>query len=463
MKTKQVMVNDLTIGNPLAKILTFAIPIFIGNIFQQLYNVVDMVVVGHILGEEALASLGATTAIYGLVLGLANGMTNGFSIIIARYFGAKKYDTLKQTVAITMVLTLIISVLLTTISLIWLKPLLHALKTPEEVMGGAVAYISIILSTILVTMSYNMFAGILRAIGNSRMPLYFLMVATSVNIVLDILFIRYLNMGIQGAATATVLAQFSAVVLCILYIMKKCPIIRVSKKDFKYQGKIVSDLLTMGSSMAMMFSIVSVGTVALQSGVNSFGTFTVTAHTAARKLSEIFMLPLGTLSISASTFASQNFGAKQWKRIVEGIKSAGLLAVIWCVFANILIFGFAKQIITLMTGSDLPEVISTAEAYLRFNLPFYFVLCILLILRSTLQGIGRKVVPLIASTVELATKFLVTAILVPRLGYFGIIISEPVIWTICALLVLLDFVYAMKKLTQIGKESEDFNETLSEN
>ena len=463
MKTNTAMVNDLTVGNPLTKILGFAIPIFIGNIFQQLYNVVDMVVVGHILGDEALASLGATTAIYGLVLGLANGMTNGFSIIIARYFGAKKYDTLKQTVATTMVLTFLISLMLTIVSLLFLKPLLVTLRTPMEVMDNAIAYISIILATILVTMSYNMFAGILRAIGNSRMPLYFLMIATTVNIILDILFIQGFGMGIRGAALATVFAQLLAVILCVLYIIRKCPIIKVSKRDFKYEKKIVSDLLTMGSSMAMMFSIVSIGTVALQSGVNSFGTYTVTAHTAARKLSEIFMLPLSTLSISASTFASQNFGARKWDRIVQGIKSAGLLAVIWCVFANLSVLFFAKEIITLITGSHIETVIHTAEQYLRFNLPFYFVLCILLILRSTLQGIGRKMVPLIASTVELLAKFFVTAVLVPSMGYFGIILSEPAIWTICAVLVLFDFIVTIKRFTHFDRDLGEVNETLSEN
>jgi len=437
--------NDLTVGNPLSVILQFAIPIFIGNIFQQLYNVVDMVVVGHVLGDEALAALGATSAIYGLVISLASGMTSGFSIVVARYFGAKKEDTMKQAIASTVVLTLITALILTIASGFGIRPLLELLHTPSDIMGNSVLYIRIILQFLVVTMIYNMFAGILRAVGNSRMPLVFLIISTVINMILVVLFVKVFGMGVEGAAYATVVAQLISVILSAAYIWLKCPMLKISKEDFKANGNIINDLFATGISMGMMLSIVSVGTVALQSAVNGFGTYTITAHTAARKLSEIFMLPLGTLSLSASTFASQNYGAGNWDRIVKGIKSTALIGVIWCTTANLLVLLFVKQIVELMTGTGVGEVLSTASRYLHINLPFYYILCILLILRSTLQGLGRKLIPLLASTVELGLKFFVVGFLAPRLGYLGVCVSEPMIWTICALMVLWDFSITMKK------------------
>ncbi|MBR3683524.1 MAG: MATE family efflux transporter [Lachnospiraceae bacterium] len=442
--------NDLTVGNPLKVILFFALPIFVGNIFQQLYNVVDTVVVGHVLKEDALAAVGASGVVYSLIISLANGMTSGFSIIIARYFGAKEYDTMRRAIAITMVLTAVISVLLTVVSMIGLRPLLAFLNTPAEIMNQADTYIRTVLAAIVITMSYNMFAGMLRAIGNSVMPLVFLIVSCIINIILDIVFVKYVGLGIRGAAIATVVAQVVSVILCVLYIIQKCPILRIGTKDFKWDGKITADLFTTGLSMGMMYAIVSVGTVALQSAINGFGKLTIAAHTSARKIGDLFMLPLGTLSMSASTFASQNYGAMRMERIKEGIKGAFKIAFCWCTICNVLVFLGSDMLVKLITGSTEVEVLATASKYLRINLPFYYVLSILLILRSTLQGVGRRIAPLMASTVELILKFTVAAVLAPMMGYLGVCICEPIVWIVCAVMVLIDFYFMNRGLKLIS-------------
>lgn len=446
--------SDLTVGTPLKVILFFAVPIFIGNIFQQLYNVIDTVVVGHVLKENALAAIGASGVIYSLIISLANGMTNGFSIIIARYFGAKEFARMRQALATTYVLTAIISIVLTIGSMFGIRPLLEFLNTPKDIIGQADLYIRIVLAAVIVTMTYNMFAGMLRGIGNSVMPLIFLIVSCVINIILDILFVQVLGFGIQGAAIATVIAQVVSVILSFIYILKKCPILKITRQDFKFSASITADLFTTGLAMGMMYAIVSIGTVALQGAINNFGKLTIAAHTSARKIGDLFMLPLGTLSLASSTFASQNYGAGKNRRITEGIKSSFIIALIWVTICNVVVFFGAEFLVRAITGSTEKEVLETASRYLHINLPFYYILSVLLILRSTLQGLGRRIIPLAASTVELILKFVVAGILAPMLGYFGICICEPITWIACAIMVLFDFVITMHKIGKSTPASE---------
>ncbi|HKM03364.1 MAG TPA: MATE family efflux transporter [Lachnospiraceae bacterium] len=441
--------NDLTVGKPLHVIILFAFPIFVGNIFQQLYNIVDTVVVGHVMGDKALAAVGAASVIYMLFISLANGMTNGFSIVIARYFGAKKYDIMRQAIAITIVLSAILSILLTVSSMVGIRPLLVFLNTPNDIIEQSDTYIRTILAAIAITMTYNMLAGILRGIGNSFMPLVFLIIACFINVILDLIFVKQMGLGIRGAALATVIAQSVAVILCIIYMIKKCPLLKLEKSNFKFNRKITIELFTTGLSMGLMFAIVSIGTIALQSAINGFGTLTITAHTSARRIGDIFMLPLTTLSVSAATFSSQNYGAKKMNRIKEGIKISFLLAFAWCTLANITIFFGAVPIIQLITGTKEAVVLETASRYMRINVPFYYILSILLILRSTLQGVGRRIIPLAASSVELILKFVVVGVLAPMMGYLGVCISEPMIWIVCSIMVLIDFYVTMNKSYKI--------------
>lgn len=436
--------KDMTTGNPLALILMFSIPILIGNIFQQLYNVVDTSVIGHVLGDHSLAAIGATAAIYNLVIGFANGTTNGFAVVLATFYGKKDPEGIRKTVSLIVVLTVLISVLLTVLSVTCILSLLRFMNTPEAILKEAVDYLHIILLFSIVTMLYNMFAGMLRAIGNSMAPLVFLIVSTAVNIILDILFVKTFGMGIKGAAYATVIAQFVSMVLSIIYIYKCCPVLH---PDIKYvnpvfllkEKKLTGELLTTGLSMGLMLAIVSIGSVALQSAVNGFGTAVITAHTAARKIDDIFMLPLGTLSMASSTFVGQNYGAGKMERVKKGIIEVIKAAMLWSLLSAVIAFLGCGWMVRVLTGTKNSEVLHTAAAYIHWNIPFFVILSVLLILRSSLQATGRKIVPLMASGVELVAKFGAVGFLTPVLGYFGVCILEPIIWIFCTVMVLMDF------------------------
>lgn len=430
--------NDMTVGNSFKLILIFSIPILIGNIFQQLYNVVDTAVIGHILGDKSLAAIGATSAIWGLIIGFANGTTNGFSVVLARSYGEKDETAMKKTIALTIALTIFMSIVLTVLSLAGMSSLLKFLNTPDDIMIEASIFLKILLAFSVVTMFYNMFAGMLRAIGNSTAPLIFLIISVIINIFLDILFVKYLGFGIAGAAYATVIAEFVSVSLCIIYIIRKCPILHTKKECFIMDKELILELFITGVSMGLMLAIVSIGSVALQSSVNGFGANTIAAHTTARKIVEIFMLPLATLSMASATFASQNYGAGKLHRVKDGMKNTIFLAFLWCVLVNIITVLGGNFIISAITGTTESEILKTASRYIYINVPFFFVLSILLILRSTLQGVGRKFVPLSASIVELFGKFMAVGFLTPKLGYFGVCILEPIIWIICMIIVVID-------------------------
>lgn len=436
---KGSMELDMTEGKPLRLILLFSLPILFGNLFQQFYNVTDTAIVGNILGDDALAAVGASAPFFSLMTGLAVGATNGFSMILARYYGAKDSAALKKAVYMTYVLCGVIGVALTVAALLGIRPLLLLLGTPSSIMEDAVAYLRIAMGGLLITLAYNMFAGMMRAIGNSVMPLVFLVIASLVNIGLDFLFVAGFHMGVGGAALATVLAQLVSVIASLWYLLARCPELKIQKEYMVFEKKAAVDLLSTAFSMALMLAVVSVGTVALQSAVNSFDKDVIAAHTAARKLDELFMIPLSTFSITASTYGSQNYGAGRIDRIKEGIFCTFMLGFIWSTVGVLAVYGAGPFMAKLITGSDNTVIIDTAVQYMRINIPFFYFLVPLLVLRSTLQGLGRRVVPVIGSGIELTGKFLVVLLLAPRLGYLGVCISEPIIWIVCMCLVMWDF------------------------
>lgn len=446
MNKKSRAAVDLTVGNPLKVIILFTIPIILGNLFQQLYNVVDTVIVGHILGEESLAAVGATSALYGFFTSTMFGFNNGFSVVIARYFGAKDEKRIKKAVAHVIMLASMIVAILTVVGMVFVKPLLRILQTPAEIIDKSIAYIGIILAFSVVTMFYNTLSAMLRGIGNSLIPVIFLVISASCNVGLDIVFIKYCNMGVAGASTATVISQLVSVIGCYLYIVYKCPILHVKKEDFKWDKSVAEDLFSNGFSMALMFSIVSFGSIALQSAINTLGAVTIAAHTAARKMVEMFMMFISPFTTAAATFCGQNLGANKKDRIWKGIKSAFVVIFSVVILENIIVFFFAKPMIVNLTGSDNELLIATAVKYMRINLPFYFPLAVLLVLRSTLQGMNRKLIPLMASATEVIGKFIFAGILVPIFGYTGVCFAEPITWVIGGILVGTDFVIAARKL-----------------
>lgn len=431
--------KDLTKGKPLQLILMFAFPLLIGNLFQQLYNVVDTKVVGEILGGDALAAVGVTTPIFSLIIGFIIGLSNGFGIVIGKYYGAKNDKRMHKAIAGTIVLGFTTTIVLTIISLLTVMKMLRLLHTPQVIIETSYRYISIILAGMVLTLSYNMCAGILRALGDTIRPLYFLIISTLINVGLDLLFVKNMGMGVEGVAYATLIAQFVSAVLCFAYMYFKCPGLHLVRKDFCIDKELVAELYSQGLAMGFMLSFVGIGTLILQGAINDFGTVTIGAHTAARKISEILMMPFSTLGVAAATFTSQNFGAGNYVRIKKGIRCAILLSWVWTAIVIGIVYAAAPLLVRLVSGLKSQEAISIAARYLRFDTSFYGVLGILLVLRNAMQGLGRKFVPIISSSIELMGKLIVAFLFAKTLGYDAIIISEPATWIACTILLLLVF------------------------
>lgn len=431
--------KDLTKGNIIRLLLAFSLPLLIGNVFQQLYNIVDTKVVGELLGEDALAAIGASSPVFNLIVGALNGLGNGFGIVVSKYYGAKDMKRMRQAVANSVCLCAGITVIVTIASNFLIVPLLRLLNTPEAIMDRCTGYIRVIILFMIFTAAYNLCAAVLRALGDTIRPLIFLAVATVINVGLDLLFVGGLKLDVKGAAYATVVAQAISFVCCLIYIIKKCPELHLKRSDFVADGGMIRDLLGQGMAMAFMLCLVSFGTLILQGAINKLGTGIIAAHTIARKLSEIFMLPFSTLGVAAATFTGQNYGAGRYDRIRTGIRDAILLSWIWSVIVIAAVYTLAPVMIQLISGATSAEVVETARWYLRFDTPFYFVLGILIVLRNAMQGLGRKIVPMISSSIELVGKLVVAWVLTDRMGYFGVIISEPATWILCTILLCIMF------------------------
>lgn len=430
--------KDLTKGNTLRLILEFTIPLAIGNIFQLFYSLADTRIVGSFLGEQALAAVGSTSSLNNMIIGFLMGMTNGFAIIAARYFGAKDEKGLRRVVGATFFLGILISICFTVVSVLCLKPLLSVLQTPLELIDQAYRYFRIILLGMTGAMLYNVCAGLFRAIGDSLTPLLFLMASTVANIGLDLLFVCVFHMGVEGAAIATILSQMLSFLACFVYMRKRYAVLCFSKEDLQIQGNLAREMLSIGISMGFMNSLINIGSVALQGAINSLDDANyIVAHTAARKITEIFMLPFIVFGSTMATFCGQNLGAKKTDRIRKGLKQVLIINFVWSAFMVLLSYTIVPALVELITATKQQEVIDTAALYLRMNTMLYFVTAVIIILRNAMQGIGDSVTPVISSFMELLCKVLVAVFLTPYLGYWAIIWSEPISWVIMVIPLLV--------------------------
>lgn len=422
--------KDLTRAPVERVLIQFAAPIAIGNVFQLLYSLADTRIVGSILGNDALAALGATTTLNTLIVGFLIGLTNGFSVIAAQQFGAGDKERLRQTAAWSVVLGIVLSLVLTVISVGGLPQILGWLNMPKEHYEAGYAYIRIILLGMSASMLYNICASLLRAIGDTVAPLIFLVFSTILNIALDYYFILNLQMGVEGAAYATVVSQIMAFMLCVVYMLKKYAMLRFGRMDLKKGRTLVRKMLASGCSMGLMSSLVSFGTVALQSAINTFGTNIIVAHTAARKLTELFMLPFSVFGMTMTTFCGQNLGAGAYGRIREGIKKSYMMELAWCIVVVIACNTIAPWLVRMVTDTEIDEVIQTASLYLRVDTALYFVTAGITVFRNALQGMGDCITPVVSSFIELAGKVAIVLFLAPGLGYWGIILAEPIVWVL---------------------------------
>ncbi|MCI7500272.1 MAG: MATE family efflux transporter [Oscillospiraceae bacterium] len=435
--------RELTSGKPAGMIFAFALPIALGSLFQQLYSMIDTVIVGRTIGVDAIAALGSTSYISNLIIGFMSGLTNGFAIITARHFGAGDHVKMRRSVAGTIILGLAVSAVFTVLSMVFLRPFLRILNTPAEIFDTAYSYISVILIFMTTAMLYNMSAGVLRAVGDSVTPLVFLIISSFINIGLDILFIAKLGFGVKGAAYATVISQSFSFIMCCIYICIRFPYLIPKREEFRVTLSELGELMAMGLSLALMFSIVEIGSLILQRAINNFGTATIAAHTAARKISSILMLPYSAFGSACATYCSQNLGAGRPERVGKGIKSAIFMCWVWSAMAVIVGYLFSPAIVSWIAGTDETFIVGLASKYMRVNTPFYFILAVLIIMRSSLQGLGRKSIPVASSIIEMIGKAVVAFAAAPVLGYFGVMISEPIVWFFMT--VLLVWGYARDK------------------
>lgn len=436
--------KDLTKGSPFKAMLTFAVPVALGNMFQLCYSLADTRVVGSTLGEAALAAVGSTTSISTLFVGFLSGLTGGFAILIAREFGAGREDGVRRFGAGSICLALLTSLLLTFLCVGCLPHFLKILHVSEELVPEAYAYIRIILLGLVMTCLYNACAGILRAVGDTAAALAFLILASLLNIALDLFFILNCHMGVAGAALATVLSQMVSVLLSIGYMVKRYPVFRFHIKDFRVTKEDAKALYASGLSMGVMMSLVFFGTLSLQSAINTFGNDVIVAHTAARKVTEFFMLPFAVLGATMATYCGQNMGAGEMGRIRLGIRQALLLSWIWTAGVILISYTAAPQLIYMVTGSRSPQIRETAAWYLKVNSIFYFAPAAISILRNALQGMGEHWVPVVSSFIEMTGKVVIALFLAPVIRYWGIIVAEPIVW----ILMVIPLIWRMTRCLQ---------------
>lgn len=450
--------KDLTQGNVAKLLLFFAFPTLLSNVFQQFYNLADTAIAGHILGDNALVAIGASSTINSLVLSFAWGLNGGFGIIIAQCFGAKDFKKLKKSVAISLSINVLFSLIVCIFSIFMSRPMLQALNTPAARLNEANSYISVILVFIIVPMLYNLEAVILRSLGDSKTPLYFLIFSSVLNIILDYVLIKFTQMGVKGAAVATVLAQLLSVILCFVVILKNFKIIRLKKNDFHFSASLFKNMMSAGMAMAVMNSIFSIGSIIMQGSINALGEDVIAAHLGSRKVAEMFMQPLVTIGTACSTFVGQNYGALKIGRIKASIKYSTIYSLIWSVFTFFILWFFGGQIARLVTGSASQVVFDNTQMYLRINAPFYFVLGLLFTLRFSIQSVDRKMPPIISSSMELASKIAAAYLFIPLWGYLGACIAEPLSWTLGAIYLLFVFKKEFKRLdglTEKQKQKEN--------
>lgn len=432
--------KDLTTGKPIKIILLFAIPLFIGQLFQLFYSLADTRIVGAILGETSLAAVGATTTLSDFLIGLLNGFTNGCAIIIATYFGSGDRDNMKKAIGGTILSGIVLSVLISAGCLLFLPRILGALNVADFLMAESKAYIGIVLAGLLAATLYNVCAAILRALGDTFTPLLFLILAAVLNVVLDYTLIKYGNMGVAGAALATVIAQAVSAVLCFFYMKVRYPELSLRREDFRFDKIIYKKLIATGSSMGFMVAFVNLGTLALQITINTFNQDIIVAHTAARKATNIFMLPFSVLGTTLATFCGQNLGAGKYSRIKTGLRDTLLLTFIWCAGVALVAYTLSGPLVHMITASDNEVVLSTASLYLKVNTSFYFVTAIICLFRNSMQGFGDNKTPVFSSSLELIGKVAISFLLAPAIGYMGIIVAEPIVWFIMVIPLIVNMV-----------------------
>ncbi len=437
--------KELTSGSPIKLITFFMLPIFLGNIFQQLYNLVDALIVGRIIGINALAAVGATSPIIFMIISFIFASTQGFTVITAQKFGAREYDLVKKSLAASIVLSAALTIIVTLISAPFSYQMLAFLRTPTDIIDMADTYLFIMLAGIFATVFYNLSSNVIRALGDSKTPLYFLIFASILNVFLDIYFIVNLKMGIAGAGWATVLSQAVSTILCLAFMFWKFPILRLKKEDWNVSKDFYMEHLRVGIPMGFQMSVLSIGIIALQFVLNGFGSVAVAAFTTAMRVDQLFTQVYLALGATMAVFAAQNLGAKKLSRIKEGAKASILIAFITSIFSILVLTFFSGDLVALFMSEVDPEVVRLAEIYLHILMIFFFFLGVLLIFRNILQGMGSVMAPLASGIAELIARTACAFIFGHYFGYVGICTATPAAWAAAALVLFIGYKISLIK------------------
>ena len=438
------MQNDMTVGNPMKIILSFTLPIFIGNVFQQFYNMADAVIVGKFVGNKALAAVGSTGTIMFLIYGFVVGMTAGFTVLTAQKFGAGDMKSMRKTVVGAGVLSFVVGALLTVLFMVFMKPLLTLMNTPSDIFADAYAYIMIVSGGILAQMLYNLLSSILRALGNSKLPLYFLIISALLNIVLDLVFIIVFRMGAAGAAYATVIAQGISGILCLLYIAKKVPALYLHREDWEIDKNLAGWQLKIGLPMAFQYSITAIGTIVVQSCLNILGSTAAAGFAAASKIEQVFTQAYVALGTTMATYCAQNMGAGKYTRIRKGFKSATLIGFIYAVVTGVIIFFVGKYMTIFFVSENVNQIMEYVDIYLRCVSVSFLPLVIVNLYRNGIQGMGYGLLPMTAGIAELVGRS-GAALIASHFGsYMGICLASPAAWVLAGTLLLIMYFEIMK-------------------
>ena len=444
------MQTDMTVGKPMKMILDFTIPVFIGNVFQQFYNMADAIIVGKFVGTKGLAAVGSTGTIMFLIIGFLMGLTAGFTVLTSQKFGAGKMDEMRQSVGNAALLSIIISVIMTAVSMVGMHSLLTLMHTPEDIFQDAYTYIMIICGGIFAQVLYNILASILRALGNSKTPLYFLILAALLNIVLDLTFIIVFHMGVAGAAWATITAQGVSGVLCLIYIIKYVPELRLKADDWRFRSEIAKKEILVGIPMGLQYSITAIGTMMVQSALNMLGSYAVAAFTAGSKIEQIFTQAFVAQGTASATYNAQNIGAGKLERVREGFRASHFIGIVYSVVVGGFLFFAGKYFAYLFISDNIGEVLPMVAIYVKcvalFFIPLYFVN----VLRNGIQGMGYGLVPMLGGVFELMARGgVVMLVLHLGGGFVSTCLSDPAAW-ISALIPLIPYyIYKMKKFTAL--------------
>ena len=446
------MTKDMTNGKPIKLILGFAVPLLLGNLFQQFYNLVDTVIVGKVLGVNSLAAVGSTGSINFLIIGFCMGICNGFAIPVAQSFGAKNDKTLRKYVANSTWLALLFAVIMTIATIILCKPILRLMRTPDDIFTGAYTYIVIIFAGIPATILYNMVSGILRAMGDSKTPLYFLILSAFLNIFLDLFCIIVLHMGVAGAAVATVVSQAVSGVSCLLYMRKKFDILHIRKDEWKLESQYVKNLCSMGIPMGLQYSVTAIGSVILQSAVNSLGSIAVASMTAASRIGGFFACPFDSLGATMATFAGQNMGAGRTDRIRQGIRSANMIGAVYAVVSFCIIALAGGKLALLFVDGSEEAILSNVKLFLLCNSIFYFPLSLVNNIRFLIQGMGYSMLAILSGVSEMIARALAGFIQVTVFGFEAVGYESHLAWVMADVFLIIAYYKVMERTEKLFKE-----------